>query len=579
MVTNKNAQRRQGDALTAAFRATRSGFATAVVFSFFINLLAFVGPLYMLQVYDRVITSRNELTLFFITLLAAYLLVVYALLERFRSSILVRVGMLFNDKTRDPLFRAVMRQSVKAPQAGHAQALRDLDNVREFSTGTGFITFFDAPWIPIFIAACFILHPWFGWAAVAGAVISLILALLNEMATRQPLNEAARSSVVANQQVGAGIRNIEVAHAMSMIGPLQDRWRREHDNVLGWQASASDKAGLLVAATKFTRTFMQVVSLGLGAYLAIKQEVTPGAMIAASILLARALAPVDAAVASWKGFIGARIGYRRIKELLAASPEPVEKVKLPDPKGQVSFEQVTASPPMSQSRVLLNVSFALNPGEALAVIGPSAAGKSSLIKVLVGVWSPMVGAVRIDGAELSHWDPEQIGRCIGYLPQEVELFSGTIAENIARLGEVDDEAVIKAAQMAGVHDMIQKLPDGYNTVIGDGGAGLSGGQRQRLGLARAMYRLPALVVLDEPNSNLDADGEAALMSALQHLKEEKRTVIMVTHKTNILAAVDKVLVLTNGQVQAFGPRDEVLPKLAAAAAQASVPLRRVATAG
>ncbi|MGL5139644.1 MAG: type I secretion system permease/ATPase, partial [Beijerinckiaceae bacterium] len=323
--------------------------------------------------------------------------------------------------------------------------------------------------------------------------------------------------------------------------------------------------------------FLQVVILGLGAYLAIKQEVTPGAMIAASILMTRALAPVEAAVGSWKGFIGARIGYRRIKELLIAAPEPADKLTLPEPTGQVSFEQVTAAPPMSQSRVLFNVSFALQPGDALAVIGPSAAGKSSLVRVLVGVWPVLGGAVRLDGAELSHWDPEQIGRNIGYLPQEVELFAGTIAENLARLGEIDDKAVITAAQMAGVHDMIQKLPDGYNTIIGEGGAGLSGGQRQRLGLARAMYKLPALIILDEPNSNLDADGEAALMSALQHIKEQKRTVILVTHKTNILAAVDKVLVLTNGQVHAFGPRDEVLPKLAAAANQA-IPLRRVAAA-
>lgn len=577
MQTKERSSVRSGDALSAAFRATRPGFATAILFSFFINLLAFVGPLYMLQVYDRVITSRNELTLLFITLLAAYLLIVYALLERFRSAILVRLGMLFNERTRDPLFNAVMRQSVKAPQAGHAQALRDLDNVREFSTGTGFITFFDAPWIPIFVGACFMLHPWFGWAAVGGAITIFVLALLNEIATRGPLNEAAKSSVAANQKISAGIRNIEVAHAMSMVGPLHDRWRREHDNVLGWQAAASDKAGLLVAATKFTRAFLQVVILGLGAYLAIKQEVTPGAMIAASILMTRALAPVEAAVGSWKGFIGARIGYRRIKDLLSASPEPGQKVKLPDPKGQVSFEQVTATPPLAQTRVLFNVSFSVQPGDSVAVIGPSAAGKSSLVKVLVGVWPVLGGAVRMDGAELSHWDAGQIGSSIGYLPQEVELFSGTIAENIARLGEVVDEAVIAAAQMAGVHDMIQKLPEGYNTLIGDGGAGLSGGQRQRLGLARAMYRLPALIVLDEPNSNLDADGEAALMAALQHLKEHKRTVILVTHKTNILAAVDKVLVLTNGQVQAFGARDEVLPKLAAAAAQA-VPLRRVANA-
>lgn len=563
--------------LSPALEATRSGFMTAIVFSFFINLLAFVGPIYMLQVYDRVITSRNELTLLFITLLAAYLLVVYALLERCRSAVLIRLGMRFNEKARDLLFRAVMRQSLKAPDGGHAQALRDLDHVREFATGNGFITLFDAPWVPIFIAACFLLHPWFGWVAGGGALVIFALAVLNELVTRGKLNKAAQSSAAAGQCVNASLRNIEAAHAMAMIGPLHERWRREHDNVLGWQASASDRAGLLVAAIKFTRAFLQVVSLGVGGYLVIRQEVTGGAMIAASILMTRALAPVEAAVGSWNSFVLARIGFRRISELLASSPEPAAKLKLPVPAGRVSFEQVTASAPLGQSFVLSNVSFALDPGEVLGVIGPSAAGKSSLVRVMVGIWPVLAGAVRIDGAELSHWDSEQLGRNIGYLPQDVELFSGTIGQNIARLGEVDDEAVTGAARMAGVHDMIQRLPGGYNTVIGEGGAGLSGGQRQRIGLARAMYKLPALIVLDEPNSNLDSDGEAALLEALEHLKAARRTVILVTHKRSILASVDKVLVLANGQVQSFGPRDEVLPRLAIAASQ-TTPMRRVSVA-
>jgi ATP-binding cassette subfamily C protein len=562
--------------LAAAFAATRSGFLTAIVFSFFINLLAFVGPIYMLQVYDRVITSRNELTLLFITLLAAYLLVVYALLERCRSAVLIRLGMIFNEKVRDLLFRAVMRQSLRAPEGGHAQAVRDLDQLREFATGSGFITLFDAPWVPIFIAACFLLHPWFGWLATGGTLIMLALAVLNELATRHHLNRAAQSSVVATEWVNICLRNIEAAHAMAMIGSLQQRWRREHDNALGWQASASDRAGLLVATTKFTRAFLQISSLAIGGYLVIGQEVTGGAMIAASILMTRALAPVEAAVSSWNGFVMARIGYRRIRDLLSVSPEPAERLTLPEPQGHVRFEQVSARAPNGQSLVLSNVSFAVDPGEVLAVIGPSAAGKSSLVRVLVGIWPALGGAVRLDGAELAHWEAAQLGPNIGYLPQDVELVAGTVAENIARLGPVDHAAVTQAARMAGVHGLIQTLPDGYNTPIGAGGMGLSGGQRQRIGLARAIYRLPALIVLDEPNSNLDADGETALLSALAQLRAARRSVVVVTHKRNVLAAADKVLVLAHGEVQSFGSREAVLPRLALAVGQAT-PIRRAAT--
>lgn len=563
--------------LAAAFQAARPGFLTAILFSFFINLLAFVGPIYMLQIYDRVMASRNELTLLFLTLLAAYLLVIYAALERCRSALLIRLGLLINGKARDLLFRAVMRQSLRMPDGGHAQALRDLDHVREFATGNGFITLFDAPWVPIFIAACFVLHPWFGWVAAGGTLVIFALAALNELVTRGRLNRAAQSLAAAGQNIHASLRNVETAHAMAMIEPLHQRWRQEHDNGLAWQASASERAGLLVALIKFVRTFLQVASLGIGGYLVIRQEVTGGAMIAASILMTRALAPVEAAVGSWNGFVMARIGFRRISDLLAASPEPPARLILPSPLGHLRVEQVTARAPLGQVPVLSNVTFALQPGDVLAVIGPSAAGKSSLARVMVGVWPTLAGAIRLDGTELPHWDLAQLGENIGYLPQDVELFSGTIAENIARLGTVDHEAVIEAAHMAGVHTMIQRLPDGYNTSIGEGGMGLSGGQRQRIGLARALYRLPALIVLDEPNSNLDTEGEAALLAALEKLRLARRTVVVVTHKRNILAAADKVLVLAQGEVQSFGPREEVLPRLVPASAHPT-PLRRATAA-
>jgi ATP-binding cassette subfamily C protein len=563
--------------LAAMFQATRSGFLTAIVFSFFINLLAFVGPLYMLQIYDRVIASRSEMTLLFITLLAAFLLVIYALLERCRSALLIRLGLAINETARDQVFRAVMRQQLRTPDGGHALALRDLDHVREFATGNGFITLFDAPWVPIFIAACFVLHPWFGWVAASGTLVIFALAVLNELVTRSSLHRAARNLAAAGQSIQAGLRNIETAHAMAMTDRLHERWRRELDSGLAWQASASDRAGLLVASIKFARTFLQVASLGIGGYLVIRQEVTGGAMIAASILMTRALAPVEAAVASWNGFVTARIGLRRIKDLLKTSPEPASKLTLPEPKGYLSFEQVTARAPDGQGLVLSNVSFLVQPGEVLAVVGPSAAGKSSLVRVMLGIWPTLAGAVRLDGTELSHWDCAQFGRNIGYLPQEIELFSGTIAENIARLGAVDQEAIIEAAQMAGVHGMIQRLPEGYNTSIGEGGLGLSGGQRQRIGLARALYRLPALIVLDEPNSNLDSDGEAALLAALRQLRAARKTVIVVTHKRNVLAVADKVLVLAQGAVQSFGPRDDVLLRPVLATGQTS-PIRRVSAA-
>jgi ATP-binding cassette subfamily C protein len=352
-----------------------------------------------------------------------------------------------------------------------------------------------------------------------------------------------------------------VLHAMGMWRPLRNRWLQRQNETLTLQAVASDRAGILLTATKFLRAFLQVAILGTGEYLSNKQESTPGAMIAASIIMGRALSPVELIVSQWRTFLAARSAYDRITELLGIIPERQERMKLPDPKGHLTVENIVVAPPGTRRPVLAGLSFALPAGSALGVIGPSAAGKSSLARAIVGVWPAANGAIRIDGAELSHWDNEQLGRHIGYLPQDVELFSGTIAENIARFQTVEDEMVIAAAQMAGVHNMIQIMPDGYNTQIGDGGQSLSGGQRQRIGLARALYKLPTVVILDEPNASLDAEGEAALLGALQSLKAAKRTVILITHKTNILAIMDKILVLNQGQMTAFGDRDEIFSKL------------------
>ncbi|HJU10983.1 MAG TPA: type I secretion system permease/ATPase [Candidatus Binataceae bacterium] len=549
--------------LSRGFRATRPAFLTAIFFSFFVNVLAFVGPLYMLQVYDRVLASRNYMTLLFLTLIAAFLLLVYAVLEKIRSAVLVRAGLLFDSKTRSELFESVLQGSLKQPGLAHHTVLRELDIIREFMTGSGLISFCDAPWAPIFVAACFIMHPWYGWIALSGAVLIFTFAVANELLTREQLKGATRSSNLAGAFAASTFKNVEVLHAMGMWRPMRERWLHRQNETLKLQAVASDRAGILLTATKFLRAFLQVAILGVGAYLSITRESTPGAMIAASILMGRALAPVEIIVSQWKAFLAARSAYDRITELLSIIPPFKQRMKLPAPTGHLTIQNAVVVPPGGQRAVLSGVSFDLPPGSALGIIGPSAAGKSSLARAIVGVWPTYAGDIRIDGAALLHWDNEQLGRHVGYLPQDVELFSGTIAENIARFQQVNEQKVIAAAQLAGVHTMIQNMPEGYNTEIGDGGQSLSGGQRQRIGLARALYNLPQLVILDEPNASLDADGEAALMATLQNLKAEKRTVILITHKTNILSMMDKILVLNQGQMQGFGDRDDMFAKLLA----------------
>jgi len=548
--------------LKEGIKATRPVFVTAIVFSFFINLLMFVSPLYMLQVYDRVLTSRNETTLVGITLIAAFALVVYALLEMLRSRILVRAGVLFDEKIASSIFSAVHRGNLRNPEGGHGIALRDVDTVREFLTGSGLLAFCDAPWTPVFLLACFVLHPWFGWMAIAGGSIIFALTLLNEVATKRELAAASQAGNAAGQYAQATLRNTEVLQAMGMLGALRRLWGQRHSDVLAYQALASDRAGLIVAATKFTRMFLQTLILGVGAYLAIHREISPGSMIAASIIIGRALAPVELLIANWKGFTAVRASYARLQKLIeVAGPEP-ERMNLPRPAGQIEAENLVVGAPGKAQAILQGVSFRLAPGTIVGVVGPSAAGKSSLARAVTGVWPIARGALRIDGSEISHWDPQALGRHIGYLPQDVELFAGTVAQNIARFDMIDEEAVIAVAKKAGCHELIQGLADGYNTQIGIGGHALSGGQRQRIALARAMYGNPSFIVLDEPNASLDAAGEEALMRAVQELKQMGTTIMIVTHKVNILTAVDAVLVMNAGTVQAYGPRDQILGQVA-----------------
>ncbi|WP_247653783.1 type I secretion system permease/ATPase [Labrenzia sp. PHM005] len=558
--------------LQAAYGKFRAIIFTTFVFSFSINMLLFASPIYMLQIYDRVLGSRNETTLLMISLIILFLLIIYGFLEFIRSRMLVRAGQQFDDVLSESLFSRAVKLRLSNPKAGAEFILADGDKIREFLTGTGILAFFDAPWTPVFIVVCFLFHPWLGFLALGGSIIIFSLALINEFATRKPLKEANTASQHANQFAGAVLQNAEVIRSMGMEKALGDRWRDRHGTVLGAQAAASDKAGAILTFQKFFRMTLQSAILGLGAYLAIHQEISPGIMIAASIMMGRALQPLEQGVAQWKTFVAARQAHARLKGLFDSVPGDEQRTELPEPEGVVTVENLSSVLPGTRTAFLKNLNFQVNSGETVAVIGPSGSGKSSLIRHLVGVWPAAVGTVRIDGADIAHWNADQLGQHLGYLPQEVRLFAGTIAENISRFTGGESEAVVKAAQLAGVHDMILRLPDGYETQVGDNGQQLSGGQRQRVGLARAMYGMPRIMILDEPNSNLDSDGENALLEAIKTMKEEKVTVVLVTHKTNLLAICDRVLVMREGMMQAYTtPQELFKPAAAAAPAPATAP--------
>lgn len=568
--------------LQAAYGKFRAIVFTTFVFSFAINLLLFVSPLYMLQIYDRVLGSRNEVTLLMISLIALFLLTIYGVMEFIRSRMLVRAGLQFDEVLSSSIFSRAVKLKLSNPTSGAEQVLSDGDKVREFMTGTGILTFFDAPWVPLFIGVCFLFHPWLGYLALSGGIIIFALALINEFATKKPLREANTAAQGANQFASAVLQNAEVIRSMGMEKALGDRWKGRHVTMLDAQASASDKAGAIMTFQKYFRMTIQSAILGLGAYLALHQEISPGIMIAASIMMGRALQPVEQGVAQWKQFVAARQAHERLKSLFDKIPGDERRTELPSPKGLITVENLSSVIPGTRTAFLKNLSFVVNPGETLALIGPSGSGKSSLVRHIVGVWPAASGTVRIDGADIAHWDAEQLGQHLGYLPQEVRLFSGTIAENISRFSGGESEAVIKAAQMAGVHEMIQRLPDGYETQTGDNGQQLSGGQRQRVGLARAMFGMPRIVILDEPNSNLDSDGENALLEAVKTMKQEGMTVVLVTHKTNLLAISDRALVLREGAMQAFTTPQELFkptnaPAPAAAPAIPTVSLSQATT--
>jgi ATP-binding cassette, subfamily C, bacterial RsaD len=548
--------------LDQAVLVARPAVITAMVFSFFINVLALVSPLYMMQVYDRVLTSRNVATLVVLTLICVFLFLVYGVLEALRTQVLVRGGLKFDGVIRDPMFRTVLDSTLNRRGAG-GQAFRDMDQVREFMTG-GLIAFCDAPWTPVFIIVSWLLHPFFGILSIISCIVIFGLAVMNDTATKKPLQMATMASIAAQNDAGSTLRNAEVMRAMGMWGGLQARWRTRRDEQVAWQAAASDAGGAVMSGIKVFRNIVQTLILGGGAYLAINGKLTPGAMVAGSILVGRALAPIEGAVGQWKNYLGTRGAWDRIQTMLREEKSAEDHMPLPEPRGVLSAEAASILPPGGQQPTMRQASFRIDAGTAVALVGPSAAGKSSLLRGIVGVWPCAAGVIRLDGYDIKQWDPEKLGRHIGYLPQDIELFSGTVAQNIARFTEYEAQEVIQAATLAGVHEMIQTLPNGYDTAIGEGGASLSGGQRQRLALARAVFRMPALLVLDEPNASLDQVGEAALMEAMNRLKAAKRTVIFATHKANLLSQADYIMVINQGVIADFGPRDTMLAKLTGA---------------
>ena len=548
--------------LNHAVSAARSALIPAGIFSLFINMLALVSPLYMLQVYDRVLSSRNLMTLLFLTIIAVFLYLVYGSLEGLRSRVLVRGGARFENVLRTPLFETTFAAMLgRKSGTVEAQPFRDADMVREFVTGSAMLAFFDLPWVPLFIAASFLLHPIFGWLAIGSGILTLIFTIINEYSTTKLLHRATQASISAHADVSATLRNSEVMRAMGMTPGLKDRWAERRDEQIVWQAVASDRGSALMAGLKSFRQIVQVLILGVGGYLVLEGELSAGGIVAASIIVGRALAPIELAVSQWKVFQGARGAWGRLQDLFRQIPQNQLRMPLPAPKGDIRVEQIVAAAPGERTPILRGVSFQIEKGDALAVIGPSAAGKSSLIRVLLGVWPAHAGTVRFDGFEVNHWNPNDLGPHIGYLPQDVELFAGTVAQNIARFREAEHGDVISAAELAGVHEMVQHMPNGYDTQIGEGGHALSGGQRQRVGLARALFGKPAIVVLDEPNANLDSTGESALVAAIRYLKQAGSTVIFVTHKTNMLTLADKVLLMEQGAVRLYGERDEVLAKI------------------
>ena len=545
--------------LTQAMRQSRSAIVSTAFFSMFINLLMLAGPVYMLQVYDRVLPSKSIETLIALSLLLVGLFAISGCLEFVRVRLLSRTGSRLEARVAPAIFDATVRKRVTATRDDGDNALADLSGVRDFLSGNGLPAFFDLPWVPIYLLILALLHPVLGLLGLAGALFLLAVAWINNRITQGPTSQYAQTINTGNVIAQAGQNNAEVLQAMGMVHPVRRLWLGIHRKADIFKTKAGDRSGLFSVISKTSRLALQSAALGVGAALVVADQLTAGAMIAGTIILGRGLAPIDQSIAHWRGLIAAKAAYARLEKLLASHPESEQRLSQAQISQRVSVERVYAGPPGARKAVVSGIDFTLSAGEALAILGPSASGKSTLARLLAGVWLPQSGAVRLDGACLDQFNNDELGAQIGYLPQDVELFEGTIAQNIARFqSDATDMEIIAAAEAAGVHEMVLQLPDGYETNIGEAGRSLSGGQRQRIGLARALFREPFLVVLDEPNANLDATGDLALVAAVTGIKARGGIVIIITHRPGFVDAVDYALVLDEGRQRQFGPVKDVL---------------------
>jgi len=567
----------QRSELAAALAACRDAFVATALMSGMSNILMLTGAIFMLEVYDRVLPSRSVPTLVGLVILAGGLFTAQALIDMIRSRILVRIGGALDEALSGRIYETIVQLPLKiGERTDGMQPIRDLDSVRSFLSGLGPIALFDLPWLPIYVAICFVFHPLIGLAALTGAIILGVITYMTEVMTREPTKQATAFATTRNTLAEVSRRNAEVITAMGMTGRIAALWGEANQRYMVSQRRASDVAGGFGSVSKALRMMLQSAVLAVGAWLVIHQEATAGIIIAGSILSARALAPVDLAIANWKGFVGARQSWQRLNKLLGLMPRQAQVLPLQPPRKSLAVEGIAGVPPGVNRVVVQDMSFALQAGNGLGIIGPSGSGKSSLARMLVGVWQPVRGRIRLDGAAFDQWSSEALGRHIGYLPQDVELFAGTVAQNIARFApDADPEAVIAAANAANVHELIVNLADGYNTQIGEGGHALSAGQAQRIALARALYGDPFLVVLDEPNSNLDAEGDEALSRAILGVRARGGIVVVIAHRPSAIASVDLLLIMNQGRGQAFGPKDEVLARAQPREPSAPRPLKVV----
>ncbi len=542
-------------------KACYTAFIAAGVFSFAVNLLMLTMPIFMFQVFDRVLASRSMSTLFLLLLMAGLALGVQAALDAVRAFSFVRISGWIDRRVGPMLLSSIIVDALDRGKQPNSNPLRSLGTLRMFLTGPGMLTMLDVPWVPIFLVLIFIVNPAMGWAAVCGAVVMFVLGVMNDRLTRSALNEAQEYSSKAFQAAESAVRNAAVVESMGMRRNILNRWHKENEQVLSLQSKASDRAAVFQAISKSARMLIQMVIMSVAVTQIIDPNtaMTPGMMIACVLILGRALQPVEAGISQARPLIEAIGAYRIVEETLRNAQSRIQRMELPPPEGHIVVENVGFQPPGVPKPILQRIAFDVHPGEALGIIGPSAAGKSTLARLLVGVEKPTVGHVRIDGADAYDWNADQLGRHVGFMPQDSELFAGTVADNVARLADgADPNEIIKASKAAGLHDMVLRFPEGYDTQIGNAGAILSGGQRQRVALARALFGDPKIVVLDEPNASLDASGDDALMSAIAALKAAGTTVVMVTHRPQSLIHMDKVLILQNGMIQKYGPRDEIL---------------------